>query len=189
MLVTATSADRELAREAILTEEQPSFGALVQRHAARVWRSLRYLGVPEADLADASQEVFLVVHRRLPEFRGEAKLETWIYGICLGVARNWRRKQARADSHVATHMPSAEDVAAATQELELERKHMRVQLQWALGQLCEQQREVFVLHEIEELGMHAIARAVGCPLFTAYSRLRLARKNLGRLLEQASGVV
>jgi RNA polymerase sigma-70 factor (ECF subfamily) len=158
------------------------FSALVADHAARVWRSLRYLGVHDADIADASQEVFLVVHRRLPEFRGDAKLETWLYSICLGVARNLRRKQQRRSEASLEPLPST---LAAPQEAELDQQRLRAELSRALEQLAPEQREVFVLYEIEELSMSSIAKAVGCPLFTAYSRLRLARKSLARLLERA----
>jgi RNA polymerase sigma-70 factor (ECF subfamily) len=138
------------------------------------------LGVRDAEVADASQEVFLIVHRRLPEFRGASKFETWLYGICLGVARNLRRKQVRTAESVA-ELP--DEGSAPTQEATLELKRMRAALRDALDALPPEQREVFVLHELEELGMRAVAQTVGCPLFTAYSRLRLARSALRRLLE------
>jgi RNA polymerase sigma-70 factor (ECF subfamily) len=154
---------------------------LVRSHGARVWRSLRYLGVHEADVADASQEVFLVVHRRLSDFRGDSKLETWLYGICLGVARNRRRKQLRDCKELALAPIEAYD---APQEAELDRQRMRRELRWALDQIAPELREVFVLYEIEELGMRVIAATLACPVFTAYSRLRLARKQLARLLER-----
>jgi RNA polymerase sigma-70 factor (ECF subfamily) len=168
-----------VAAPASVPEQQAAdFAALVKSQQARVFRSLRYLGVLEADLADASQEVFLVVHRRLAEFRGESKLETWLYGICLGIARNARRSQRRRGTE-----PVDDDAGcAALQEVELEQRQLRHQLHAALARLAPEQREVFVLHEIEELEIRAVADAVGCPLFTAYSRLRLARKHLGRWL-------
>jgi len=65
-----------------------------------------------------------------------------------------------------------------TQEGDLDRRRMRDALRTALDAIPAEQREVFVLHEVEELGMRAVAEAVGCPLFTAYSRLRLARRAL-----------
>ncbi len=165
--------------ELFVNERAPEFTDLARRYGVRVWRSLRYLGVRDADVADASQEVLLIVHRRLPEFRGDSKIETWLYGICLGVARNLRRKQLRAAGHVSE---PPNEVFEPNQETELDQKRMRAVLARALDQISPEQREVFVLHEIEELGMRAVAQAVGCPLFTAYSRLRLARKGLRQLL-------
>jgi RNA polymerase sigma-70 factor (ECF subfamily) len=168
-----------------MREQSCELDELIRKHGPRVWRSLRYLGVRPADIADASQEVFVVVHRRLPDYRGEAKFETWLYGICLGIARNQRRKQLRAAQHAPqTPVSEAElpERFATDHEAELDQKRMRAALRRALDQISPEQREIFVLHEIEELGMPTVAKTVGCPLFTAYSRLRLARKHLGRLL-------
>jgi RNA polymerase sigma-70 factor (ECF subfamily) len=158
---------------------------LIAEHSVRVWRSLKYLGVADQDLGDASQEVFLVVVRRVGEFRGSSSFGTWVYGICLGVARNYRRR-VRREAYVRTDaMP--EGVQHATQEVDLELQQSRALLRDALARIPPEQREVFVLHEIEELGMRAIAATVACPLFTAYSRLRLAKKNLSRLLSSSGG--
>ena len=57
-----------------------------------VWRALRRLGVPERDLPDAAQDVFVVVHRRLGEFDGGSRVSTWLYAICLRVASDRRRR-------------------------------------------------------------------------------------------------
>ncbi|MER2562727.1 MAG: sigma-70 family RNA polymerase sigma factor [Myxococcaceae bacterium] len=59
----------------------PDFRALYTSKAPLVWRTLKRLGVREADLEDVAQEVFVVVHRRLPEFEGRSSIDTWLYGI------------------------------------------------------------------------------------------------------------
>lgn len=156
----------------------PAFVTIVTEHTARVWRFLRYQGVPEADLPDGSQEVFLVVHRRLSEFRGDAALTTWLYEICLHVGRARRRKHAarREDLGVV-----AEDVGVAPgADVADARRDLLV----LLDELPEEQRVVVVMHEIEELPMPEVARLVGCRVFTAYSRLRLARKRMKDILEE-----
>jgi len=165
-----------------LPEEVLSVGEatarLFQSHGEDVWRFLKYLGVREQELPDACQEVFLVVHRKLPEFRAESSARTWLYGICLRVAKGWRRGRQL--------VPLGEDnrQVAANQEQELQRRDTNDVLCWALDQISESQREVFVLHEIEELPMAEVAARVDCGLFTAYSRLRLARGGLKRALTQ-----
>jgi RNA polymerase sigma-70 factor (ECF subfamily) len=165
-------------------------GDLIVQHSIRVWRSLKYLGVADQDLADASQEVFLVVHRRFEDFRGNSSFETWLYGICLGVSRNYvrrHRREARLRVDLPEEAPQEPSRHPSPDEtLDLERA--RSLLRSALDRIPPEQREVFVLHEIEELGMGAIAETVGCRLFTAYSRLRLARKNLKRLLAESEGL-
>jgi RNA polymerase sigma-70 factor, ECF subfamily len=165
-----------------MVEPEPLVGSetarLFQAHAEDVWRFLKYLGVGGHDLPDACQEVFLVAHRKLPEFRGESTARTWLYGISLRVAKTWRRRRSM--------VPLGEDERSVgpSQEQERERRDTHELLCWALDRISEAQREVFVLHEIEELPMHEVAKRVECGLFTAYSRLRLARQSLRNALAQ-----
>jgi RNA polymerase sigma-70 factor, ECF subfamily len=150
-----------------------SFDALFEEYASFVWRVLGRLGVRRSDVADASQEVFLVVHRRLASFEGRSSIKSWIYGICVKVAAGHRR-QARG-----THDELDEDsrrVDASSQEHELDQSRAREQLRQVLAQLDSDKREVFVLYELEELSMPEVAEALGCPVTTAYSRLHAARK-------------
>lgn len=156
----------------------PATAKLFQAHAEEVWRFLKYLGIQENDLPDACQEVFLVAHRKLPEFRGDSTSRTWLYGISLRVAKAWRRRRQM--------LPLADDdrSVAPSQEQERERRDAQHLLCWALDQLAEAQREVFVLHEIEELPMSEVAERVECGIFTAYSRLRLARRALKQALSK-----
>src|SRR4051794_13567852 len=86
-----------------------NFKEVYDAHFAFVWRSLRRLRVPEASLKDAMQDVFLVVHRRLGEFEGRAKVTTWLFGICLRVAKDYRRR-----AHVRREVLDDSSIAAAT---------------------------------------------------------------------------
>ncbi len=158
-----------------------AFVEIVRGHTPRVWRFLRYQGVPEADLADGSQEVFMVVYRRLGEFRGDAQLTTWIYEICLNVGRARRRKHAARREDLGA---PADDVPVASAADAIDARRVVTVL---LDRLPEDQRAVVVLHEIEELPMPEVARVVGCPVFTAYSRLRLARQKMKQILEEDGG--
>lgn len=63
-----------------------------ESHADFVWCSLQRLGVRPADLEDALQEVFVVVHRKLSSFDGSSRLSTWLFGISMRVASAYRRK-------------------------------------------------------------------------------------------------
>jgi hypothetical protein len=77
-----------------LTREQQR--TLYERHFGFVWRNLRRLGVPEAVAEDAAQDVFLVVHRRQGSYDARwSRVETWLFGIVLRVARNHRRRLRR----------------------------------------------------------------------------------------------
>lgn len=154
----------------------PPFERLFAEHKSNVWRALGNLGVPEADVQDACQEVFVVVHRKLPEFRGQSSHKTWIYGICLRVAAGRRRR-----AHHRREMPMAEvpDVAGGSDpESEVELRRARQRLDGILAGLAEAKREVFVLYEIEGLTVAEIAETLGCPLRTVYSRLETARQDV-----------
>ncbi len=162
-----------------------SVGQVVRAHAGYVGRTLRYLGVAEADLDDACQEVFLVVHRRLSEFEGRASITTWLYAICLRVASAHRRRTAQRRESTMHEPPDRP--TGPTQEHVIRRQDARSQLQKLLADLDEDQRVVFVLFEIEERSMTEIAELAGCPLQTAYYRLHAARKQLEKGLRR-SGV-
>jgi RNA polymerase sigma-70 factor (ECF subfamily) len=68
---------------------------IIEEHGNFVWRALARSGVRDADLRDATQDVFVVVSRRLDEREGTSSLTTWLYGIALRVAANYRRKAHR----------------------------------------------------------------------------------------------
>jgi len=156
------------------------FRSIVEHHAEFVWRALRHLGVREADVDDACQDVFLVAHRRLGDFRGDSSLSTWIYGICVRVASEHRRR-----AYVRREVPGSEPPAPAQPADQDDRAMRRESLELLgriLDQLDDDKRAVFVLYEIEELAMKDVAEAVGCPLQTAYSRLHAARRLVSEAL-------
>jgi DNA-directed RNA polymerase specialized sigma24 family protein len=72
--------------------EPPSLREVFDEHAPFVWRTLRHLGIRDADLPDVCQEVFVAVHRKLEGFEGRSSLRTWLYGICLRTASDHRRR-------------------------------------------------------------------------------------------------
>jgi RNA polymerase sigma-70 factor (ECF subfamily) len=138
-----------------------------------VWRCVRRLGVPALQLDDATQDVFVVVYRRLANFEGRSSLRTWIFGIALRVARDYRRGARRRgpvellDDSAIDPRPGPLDSATTSEAL---RRVLAV-----LDRLDEEKREVFVLAEFEQMTAPEIADVVGIPLNTVYSRLRAAR--------------
>ncbi len=164
----------------------PRFEEVFATCAELVWRTMRRLGPREADAEDLAQEVFLVVHRRLGEFEGRSKLSTWVYGICVRVAADARRRAS-----VRYEVPMAappEGVAPALQDAALAQRRARALLDHAMHvALDDDRRAVFVLYEIEELPMSEVAAAVGVPLQTAYSRLYAARRDVAAAVLQLSG--
>jgi RNA polymerase sigma-70 factor (ECF subfamily) len=164
---------------------RPTFREIFDQHAAAVGRTLRYLGVPEADLRDAAQEVFLVINRRHVEFEGRSSLATWIRQICVRVAFAQRRRQRRRREDVVERPPDRS--VDADQHVDIERRQQRELLTRLLDTLDDGQRAVVVLHEIEMLPMREVAEAVGCPLQTAYSRRKAALERLRVELNRCTG--
>lgn len=141
-----------------------------------VFRALRRLGVAEGDLDDVCQEVFVVVMRKLAEFEGRSQLRTWIYGICVRSASDYRKRAPRRREVLTDEIP--EGVASKGPHEYATEAEARDLLDRLLGELDDDKRAVFVLYEIEELPMAEVALALECPLQTAYSRLHAARKRV-----------
>jgi RNA polymerase sigma-70 factor, ECF subfamily len=168
--------DRDSATRPVAALPRPTLRQVFDEHASYVWRTLRHLGVGEADLEDVCQDVFVAVHRKLDGFEGRSSLRTWIYGIALRVASDYRRR-----AHVRRELPVADlelDAAEPTQLEDIARGEARRLLLSLLDRLDDDKRAVLVLYELEELGMKEVAEIVGCPLQTAYSRLHAARRLL-----------
>ena len=155
--------------------------AVYEEHAVFVWRSLRLLGVAPDSLDDAVQEVFLVVHRRLGEFQGRSSVRTWLYAIARRVARNVRRAAGRRGSQESIGADDADMRPADPRELAEKAEAGRLLLD-VLGHLTDDQREVFLLVEVEEMSVPEAAEALGMNLNTCYSRLRAARRRFERVL-------
>lgn len=158
----------------------PSVTQIFREYAPFVWRTLRYLGVPEADLDDQCQEVFVVVQRRLGEFQGRSTLKTWLYGIALRVAADYRKRAHVRRERLVERLPEG------SYSPQQERLAERDLLLRALDTLDEPKRAAFVLHVVEGLTLRELAETLDCPLQTAYARVASARDLLVRRLEGQS---
>lgn len=148
------------------------FEDVYRQNFANVWRVLRRLGVADAQLDDAAQDVFVVVHRRLGEFDARGAPRSWLYAIAVRVASEHRRRTSR---HSTEPLPDVPDAAANPARQSELREAVRL-LHALLSELDDDKRAVFVLSELEQLSVPEIADALGVNLNTAYSRLRTARK-------------
>jgi RNA polymerase sigma-70 factor, ECF subfamily len=153
--------------------EVPTFDEVYARHSARVWQALRRHGVAETNIDDAVQDVFVVIHRQLPGFEGRSRIETWIYGIVLRVAKDHRRRRERKrdGDPLSDTLPDASPSPAEAAE-QSEAAALFVQL---LETLDENKRDVFVMCELEGMSMPEMASVLGVNQNTLYSRVRAAR--------------
>ena len=171
--------------EAVSRQDDSPAAARIARifseHADFVWRSLRRLGVGAADVDDALQEVFLVVHRRLAQYEDRGLMRAWLFSISRQVSshyhRGLKRSEARHRGLVLTSNPADPEEALARREAE------RL-VNAFLEELDEPQRLVFCLADIEGLTAPEIASALDVNLNTVYGRLRQARKRFEHLLAE-----
>lgn len=159
----------------------PTFEELYRDHADFVWRAVLRMGILEAQAEDAAHEVFLVARRKLPEFRGDAAVRTWLYAITRGVCANLRRARARRERRLrALEQP----LPPPDLDEHLAHQDAASFVEQFLEQLPESQREVFVMSDIEAMQGPDVAATLSIPLGTVYSRLRLARKRFETALRQ-----
>lgn len=161
---------------------------IYRRHAEFVWLTLQRLGVREADAEDLAHEVFITAHRKLRTFDHSAKVTTWLFGICLRVAANYRRHARNRLERFASDVPMPEPTAEGGGPDELVRlREATRRLQATLDAMDLTQRAVFVMFEIEGIACGDIAETVGIPVGTVYSRLHAARKIIEAALRPAEG--
>ncbi len=133
----------------------------------------RVLG-PDADLEDALQDVFIEVYRSIPNFRGQAKITTWLYRVCVNVGLQKIRRNKRRPEGYSTlreDLPDHETPMRA-----LERKDSSRVVYAILDTIAPKKRMVFILNEIMGMNAKEIAAIVGANALTVRTRLHYARK-------------
>jgi RNA polymerase sigma-70 factor (ECF subfamily) len=137
-----------------------------------------------AEAEEIAQEVFLRVHRSIGEFRGEARLSTWLYAIasrlCLNRLATADRRRPREGDETLLRLPSSTPDASAV----LERGELEAALHEAIAGLPEDRRIVVVLRDLEGLPYDDIAAVLDLELGTVRSRLHRARLELKAKLER-----
>jgi RNA polymerase sigma-70 factor, ECF subfamily len=159
-----------------LTSVDHSVSQLYRAHASFVERVLRRSGVASRDLADATQDVFVVAHRKLADFEGRSSPRTWLYRIAWNVASEYRRRAFRRRELLDDSLDAGGEAPCAHEDFEKQRSLGA--LLDAIDRLEADKREALICHELEEQPMHAVAKRLGIPLKTAFSRLYAARRAL-----------
>jgi RNA polymerase sigma-70 factor, ECF subfamily len=166
---------RPYAKDEVL--RAPLLEQIFSEHVSFVWRTLRGMGVGEADREDMAQEVFLVVRRQLPAYEERGAMRSWLVAIARRVVADHRDR-----AHVRRELPRDTPPEGSTDPTSrLEARSSLERVEAALRQLDHDQRQVFLLYEVEGLTMPEIAEALGVPLQTCYSRLHSARDHVRSL--------
>jgi len=162
-----------------------NFQQVFEQEFDYVWNSLKRLGVREADAKDVAQEVFITVHGLLGDYDPSRPLRPWLFGIVYRIALR-HRALARHRREVFEAAPERAD-ARQSPERALEIQEKQALALRAIQQIDLSRRAVFILHEVDDQPIPEIAEALGIPLNTAYSRLRLAREEFRGAVRRITG--
>jgi len=145
-----------------------------QLHLDYVLRTLRRLGVDRRDLEDMSHEVFLVLWRGWERYDPTRDFKPYLFGIVFRIAASHRRKYWR---ELSSPMVDRTD-GGPSPELAIQAEQDRAVVLAALSCVPLQRRSVLIMRDLDEISMTDVAATLSIPLFTAYSRLRKARREV-----------
>lgn len=154
--------------------EVPDFATVYDRHFAFVWRLAANCRVPPSHLDDVVQETFLAIHRKLPSFEGRSSLKTWIASVTRITAVEFvrRKRHQLLGSNVD---PDTSASTALNPAEQLEANAAAALLDQFLDELPDEQRDVFLLAEVEQMTASEIGDVLEMNPNTVRTRLRTAR--------------
>ena len=171
-----------------------AFRAIMQRHNRRLYRVARGVLRDESEAEDAVQEAHISAFTHLPDFRGDAKLSTWLTRIVVNEALGRLRRQRptveltvldsahEKEGAEVIRFPLA-DAAAENPERSAARREIRQLLERAVDDLPEAYRVVFVMRAIEEMSVEETASYLNMRAETVKTRLHRARRLLRKALD------
>ena len=186
MLINLT--DEQLVELAV-SEDADAFGEIVRRWERKIFALCFGMLGREDDAGDAAQEAFIAAYRNLANFRGEAKVSSWLHRIAVNQCLTIKRRQkTRAEDYVVDEDGAEERTFVASPHLSPARTTEKVErmnlVRQAVGALPSDLRQVVVMKEFEEMTFQEISETLDLPLSTVKSRLYTALKQLRMRLER-----
>jgi len=159
-----------------------AFEELFRRHRRLVYGLCLRMTQDVAEAEDVTQEVFVLLFRKIGGFRGEANFTTWLHRLTVNQVlmrfrkNKSRREDALEDEHLQPHESVRPTSPKASQLID------RITLESAIAKLPPGYRAAFILHDIEGYEHEEVARILGCAVGTSKSQLHKARTKLRKLL-------
>jgi len=185
--------DLELA-QCIASGDKDAFELLMRRHNQILYRTARSILKDDAEAEDAVQEAWLLAYRAIGNFRGDAKLSTWLVRIVVNEAISRRRRRSRGAEVIQLSGETQEESEAVEENVNqtlpeqpehaARRAQTRRLLEAKIDELPDAFRTVFVLRALEELSVEESAAALGIPEATVRSRFFRARSLLREALSK-----
>ena len=135
---------------------------------------MRRLGLSEADAEDAVQQVFIVVARKLDRIEA-GREQSFVFATSLRVASTTRRSLRRRQEDLSNQLPEVFATGSCPETTAHHGELLDV-LGAVLDRLPLAQRQVFILHSLEQWTLPEIADLLRVPTGTVASRLRRARR-------------
>jgi len=186
--MTANLTDEQLVESAV-KEDPEAFGEIVKRWERKIFALCFGMLGREDDARDAAQETFIAAYRNLANFRGEAKVSSWLHRIAVNQClTKQRRTRVRAESYLEDEDARGESNFTAPLHMSPARtaeQNERLRLvRLAVDALPVDLRQVIVMKEFEEMTFQQISETLELPLSTVKSRLYTALKQLRMKLER-----
>jgi RNA polymerase sigma-70 factor (ECF subfamily) len=160
------------------------FHAVYDAEFGYVFRSLRRLGIMDHDIEDLAHDVFLAVYRRWAEYDPARAVRPWLFGFAYRIASDHRRLSRHR--HEKSGVPTEAVDGAQLADEQLAAEQTRSAVLAALDTMDFDRRAILVMHDVDGHPVPEIARALLIPLNTAYSRLRLARRDFEFAIRRGS---
>jgi RNA polymerase sigma factor (sigma-70 family) len=180
----AAKSDAELVRS-LVGGDLRALGLLFDRFEPDIKRLIARMDVSVADVDDLVQLTFLDAARSAANYDDRWPVRSWMFGIALMVVRRHRRSVAQIAARVGRWAKESDSIAppAGPQDL-AENRELAVVADKALCQLTAKKREVFVMVVLEGMAGEEVAKALGIPVATVWTRLHHARRELRTILEE-----
>lgn len=167
--------------------DSEAFANIFQVHKPRVYSLCLRMTNNVAEAEDLTQEAFLQVFRKLPTFRGDSALSTWMYRVAVNTVLMYFRKRGRPQ--LSLDEPSHQNVKTRKREYGLDDQRLvtsvdRIALARAIQELPDGYRTIFLLHEVEGYEHREIARLLKCSVGNSKSQLHKARLKMREILSQ-----
>lgn len=153
----------------------PAFEELYREHSTRLFNLAWRMCGTRADAEDLLQDIFLQAYRKLPEFRGDSTVGTWLYRLAMNRCLDHLKSRQAKASHATTPL---DEEALPGPRLVGDGSFKRIDLERAIARLPDGARAAFVLHDVEGFQHHEIAAMLGISEGTSKSQVHKARLKL-----------
>lgn len=175
--------------ELAVSEDTEAFSEIVKRWERKIFALCFGMLGSEADARDAAQETFIAAYRNLANFRGDAKVSSWLHRIAVNQCLTIKRRAKTRSEDFLDESETGEDrtfvAPAKFSPLKTAEQTERLNLvRQAVQSLPDDLRQIVILKEFEEMTFQQIAETLELPLSTVKSRLYTALKQLRSKMER-----